>query len=286
MKKISVLSTLMVLFSFAILFTSCGDKDVAVTGVSLSKTTLALKVGENATLTATVAPDDATEKGIDWASSNNAVATVSSGKVTAIAEGTATITVTTKEGGKTAACVVTVTKDIPTPTGSGFSITFDGETWEAPEGQVFGSVSGSNLQLYAFKEAYPYIPMIDAFFPASTGTHVMVAVDNQMSMWLEYAKEYIWEGTNYDYYDWTLVEGGTFVITAINTSACTISGTFNGELSNRYAAAAGVHPTEETKPISVTMTNVKWETSFPSAKSVTKKGEMSQVHLGSQRSSL
>ncbi|MGN1060225.1 MAG: Ig domain-containing protein, partial [Candidatus Coproplasma sp.] len=83
---------------------------VAVTGVSLDKTQLTLKIGgnEEAPLTATVAPDNATNKTVSWSSSNTEVATVSGGVVTALKEGTATITVTTEDGNKTATCAVTV----------------------------------------------------------------------------------------------------------------------------------------------------------------------------------
>ena len=85
-------------------------KGVAVESVSLDKSELTLIVGEDATLTATVKPDGATDKSVSWASDKEAVATVDEGgKVTAKAEGEATITVTTKDGGKTATCKVTVT---------------------------------------------------------------------------------------------------------------------------------------------------------------------------------
>ena len=85
---------------------------VAVTGVTLNKSTLTLKVGASETLTATIAPADATNKNVTWASSDAAVATVdASGKVTGVAKGTATITVTTVDGGKTATCTVTVKDD-------------------------------------------------------------------------------------------------------------------------------------------------------------------------------
>ncbi|MBQ4026277.1 MAG: Ig-like domain-containing protein, partial [Bacteroidales bacterium] len=84
-------------------------KGVAVESVSLDKSELTLVVGEDATLTATVKPDGATDKSVSWASDKEAVATVDeSGKVSAKAEGEATITVTTKDGGKTATCKVTV----------------------------------------------------------------------------------------------------------------------------------------------------------------------------------
>jgi predicted outer membrane repeat protein len=84
------------------------EPSIAVTGVSLDQTTLALEPGNTATLVATVAPGDATDKSVSWTSSNEAVATVADGVVTAVADGTCTITVTTTDGGFTATCDVTV----------------------------------------------------------------------------------------------------------------------------------------------------------------------------------
>jgi len=86
-----------------------GAVTVPVTGVALDKDTLSLKVGNTAALTATVAPDNATNKAVTWASSNESVATVANGVVTAVAKGTATITVTTVDGSFTDTCAVTVT---------------------------------------------------------------------------------------------------------------------------------------------------------------------------------
>ncbi len=84
---------------------------VAVTGVSLNKTTLELGKGESEKLTATIKPEDATNKKVTWTSSKEAVATVdATGKVTAVAPGEATITVTTKDGTHKATCTVTVSK--------------------------------------------------------------------------------------------------------------------------------------------------------------------------------
>lgn len=83
---------------------------VPVTGVTLDKNTLVLFTGESATLTATVAPENATDKTVTWTSSNPAIVTVDgSGHVKAVASGTANITVTTTDGNKTAVCAVTVT---------------------------------------------------------------------------------------------------------------------------------------------------------------------------------
>lgn len=82
-------------------------KIVAVTSITLDKTSLSMQVGDTENLTATVNPDDATDKTIIWTSSDESVAKVDNGKVTAIKSGTATVTA--KCGGKTAECVVTVT---------------------------------------------------------------------------------------------------------------------------------------------------------------------------------
>lgn len=84
--------------------------EVTVTGITLDQATATLTEGETLTLTATVTPDDATDKTVVWSTSDAEVATVDeNGVVTAVAEGTATITATA--GGKEAACVVTVSGD-------------------------------------------------------------------------------------------------------------------------------------------------------------------------------
>ncbi len=81
-----------------------------VTGITLSETTLSLTTGSTHTLTATVVPPTASNTGVAWESSNTSVATVDqSGKVTAKAKGTCTITCSAKDGsGMKAECAVTV----------------------------------------------------------------------------------------------------------------------------------------------------------------------------------
>ena len=88
---------------------------VAITGITLSQTAASMTVGGDAlTLTATVAPDNATDKTVTWTTSDANVATVTDGVVTAVAAGTATITATATNGtavtsdDKTATCTVTV----------------------------------------------------------------------------------------------------------------------------------------------------------------------------------
>ncbi len=79
-----------------------------VSGVSLNRKSLYLAVGRSSVLTATVRPSAALNKSVVWSSSDETVATVSGGKVTALKIGTAVITATTAEGGFTASCKVTV----------------------------------------------------------------------------------------------------------------------------------------------------------------------------------
>ena len=88
------------------------DKDIAVTAVSLNKTSLTLEVGESYTLVVTVSPSNATDKSITWSSTNSSVASVSGGKVTAKSEGTTTITAEAHNG-KTATCTVIVNEPVP-----------------------------------------------------------------------------------------------------------------------------------------------------------------------------
>lgn len=84
----------------------CGD--FPVESVSLDKTELEIAVGDEATLTATVLPTNATNKNVTWSSSNKSVATVSSGVIKGVSTGSAVITVKTDDGGKIATCSVTV----------------------------------------------------------------------------------------------------------------------------------------------------------------------------------
>ena len=83
-----------------------GGSTISVTGVTLSLNVLGLTVGGNTTLTITITPGNATNKAVTWSSSDPAVATVVNGLVTAVSPGTATITVKTVDGGKTATCTV------------------------------------------------------------------------------------------------------------------------------------------------------------------------------------
>lgn len=89
-------------------------KEIQATGVALNKTTTTVYIGEIDNLTATVTPDNASDKTVTWTSSNPAIATVGEdGKVTGVEIGKATITATTKNG-ISASCEVTVLVRTPT----------------------------------------------------------------------------------------------------------------------------------------------------------------------------
>ena len=123
MKNVVRFSIFLAMFIFAI--AGCDDKPeekkVAVTGITVSPPAVSLAPGSTQQLTATVTPDDATNKAVAWSSGNTACATVSAdGMVTipaAAPEGMVTITATTADGGKTAKCAITVTTVIVQPTG-------------------------------------------------------------------------------------------------------------------------------------------------------------------------
>jgi Bacterial surface proteins containing Ig-like domains len=89
---------------------------IPVTEVMLDKTSVSMYKGETMVLTAIIEPDNARNKAVTWSSSDAGVAAVDeNGKVTGVAEGTATVTVITEDGSKTAACIVKVLAPVPTP---------------------------------------------------------------------------------------------------------------------------------------------------------------------------
>lgn len=81
---------------------------ISVTGVTVDKTTAEISVGGTVVVTATVAPENASDKTVIWSTSDDKVATVANGIVSGVSAGTVTITATTKDGAKTATCEVTV----------------------------------------------------------------------------------------------------------------------------------------------------------------------------------
>ncbi|MDR1595084.1 MAG: Ig-like domain-containing protein [Prevotellaceae bacterium] len=118
MKIFKLRRILFLLSAVVLLCASCDDKDnnsVEVTSVTITPSTLSLKVDDKDTLTVTVEPQNADNKAVAWSSNDTAVVEVSNssiGEITAKTVGTANITVTSTNG-KTAKCVVTVTENEP-----------------------------------------------------------------------------------------------------------------------------------------------------------------------------
>ncbi|MEK8207671.1 S-layer homology domain-containing protein [Paenibacillus sp. FSL L8-0696] len=123
-------------YTFNVTVNNTGD--VIVTGVSLDKPSLSLTQGEAGdTLSAVVTPADATNKTVNWSSSDETVATVVNGVVTPVGVGTAIITVTTTDGSFTASSVVNVSAPIP-PVVDVTGVKLDQETLELTAGEADG----------------------------------------------------------------------------------------------------------------------------------------------------
>jgi hypothetical protein len=106
---------------------------VAVSGVSLNKTSANISITGSETLVATITPGNAANQAVTWKSSDSAIASVSSsGLVTGVAAGSAIITVTTADGNKTATCTITVDPNSIVPVVAT-------PTFSPPSGLVSGS---------------------------------------------------------------------------------------------------------------------------------------------------
>jgi uncharacterized protein YjdB len=103
--------------SCTVTVTSGAGTTVPVTGVTLDKKSISLGIDNTDALTATVLPENASNKNVIWTSSNNDVATVSNGLVKGVSSGTATITVMTIDGNFTDSCTVAVTSGTAPVTG-------------------------------------------------------------------------------------------------------------------------------------------------------------------------
>ncbi|MBQ7338817.1 MAG: Ig-like domain-containing protein [Clostridia bacterium] len=98
----------------AITFDRLIDREISVSGIRLNKNALTLAFGKSETLRATLQPENATLRGVSWSSSEPTVVAVDkNGTVTAMGAGSATVTVTTKDGSYTASCSVTVPDNTP-----------------------------------------------------------------------------------------------------------------------------------------------------------------------------
>jgi len=129
--------------------------------ISLNKTSDILTVGDTDNLTSVIAPDNAANQGVQWSSSDGSVATVySTGKVTAVSAGTATITATTVDGSKTANCTITVNNkkgyvyntefdiDLNVRSAPGIGDNIQGHLYNYEKIEILGTILNSSGQWY------------------------------------------------------------------------------------------------------------------------------------------
>lgn len=232
---------------------------ISVTGVSVSPTSLLMKIDDTATLTATVSPSNATNAAVTWSSSNTSVATVdSSGKVTAVANGTCTITATAKDGsGKKGTCSVKV----------------------APANylDLNGFIDGANAtNIRNFGTADIYI----------NGKLVANDVGDYYTKWPN--------GTTYEIKDIKAATGCTYNGVTVGS----LSGTINGSLvvvrlsfstvssltlnksSVKLIAHKSTTLTATIKPSNSPTTTVTWSSSNPNVATVTSSGKVTGVGIG------
>ncbi|WP_155833260.1 leucine-rich repeat protein, partial [Butyrivibrio sp. WCD3002] len=123
-----------------------------VTGVTLNKAEIELSPGYSETLTATIAPANASNKNLKWESSNTAVAVVTStGTVTAVAEGEALITVKSEDGGFSATCKVKVAAKSPAPATNGQTSESAQEPQQEIDDPTLASVTANKTEIAASK---------------------------------------------------------------------------------------------------------------------------------------
>ncbi len=150
---------------------------IAVTGITLNQKSVSLYSNtspSSITLAASVAPTGATNKTVMWESSDERVATVDqSGKVSAVGNGTATITATTKDGGYSDTCTVSVTTYSSGGSGGGSK---SGGTTQTTPTAGSNTVSGSTIHAVAKEEGKILNASIDS---ASISTALKKAAENK-----------------------------------------------------------------------------------------------------------
>ncbi len=134
-----------------------------VTGISVSPTSKSIKIGDSFSITPTITPGSATDKKVTWSSSNNAIASVdTTGKVTGLSTGTATITATTHDGGLTATCTVTVSNTTINVTGITLDTTAKtmgvGETYNLKPTITPSNATDKSVEWFS---GYPAVASVD-----------------------------------------------------------------------------------------------------------------------------
>lgn len=122
----------------AMIFVSCPGKPAAVSGLTIDRTELNLKLGQEQTVNASVLPGEADEKGIRWTSDAPQTVSVAGGRIRGVLPGTATVTAETVDGGFRQQCRVTVADEvyIPDPLFRSYLFSLFGENSDTGENQI------------------------------------------------------------------------------------------------------------------------------------------------------
>lgn len=253
-----------------------GEEYVPVTGVSLNKSTASVTAGTNLTLSATVTPSNATNRAVTWSTSNASVATVSpAGVVKGVTPGTATITVTTVDGGYTATCAVTVVAAVTYPHFEQSSYTIlmgESESFNVlnPEGMaVCFRVSSA---LYAKTTAGREVLTSTYDSDGNTGTRIPISVTNTRMEGTYTISAKAIGGTLYDTCTINIVSEEDYIpVTSVslNKSEITLAGP--GATETLIATV---------EPDYATDTSVSWSSTADSVASVDENGEVTAVAQG------
>ena len=170
---------------------------INVTGITFDKGKVNFtKVGETAQLTAAIAPENADNQKVTWTSSNPKVATVDeNGKVTAVGNGTCTITVTTEDGNMTATCEVTVTDNSSGNTVANITI---------PTAPTIVSIKGGNKRVRLYWDRLSEATGYKIYYSTTkTGTYKLLqtitrnATTSYLKTGLKQNKKYYFKMTSY-----------------------------------------------------------------------------------------
>ena len=253
-------------------YTKTDAPEVAVTGVTVSKSKLSIAPGDTATLTANVAPADASNTNVTWSSSDSSVASVSNtGVVSAKKNGTAVITVTTEDGGFKATCSVTVT-DNPQPT-TGTVYFKNTNNWASPCVYMWNSSTKVN-------NGWPGVPMTKT--SDSSVYAYEYGVDSEYNMAIftnagaSQTADLTFAGDGYIYDPgtgkWSVYGGGEEVkVTGVSLNKTTATVNVNGTTTLSATVA----------PSNATNKNVTWSSSNTSVAKVSNSGVVTAVAKGS-----